>query len=203
MYVHILWLLFYELKKTWQAPRGKSCKQLLRRLHLRLQIIIEGSNILCFPLTFSFPHLLLSPHWRTKGHFSLLVCLFCSLSASIHPFLSHLLPDEMHTCSNGRIETQREEQMLRQMDGWREVLMKPRDSRGYILYKFNDGLLTDLFSGFVSLWHLWQHKHKLNIKQSRDCREALGVFLFIYFLVPYEYWMSWREEGWVTKLTHT
>lgn len=146
-----MWSPLYDWKRG-QAQREQSCRQLLCKLHLRLWIFIEGSNNLCFPLSVSFPHLFISPYWRTKGHLSLSVC---SLFSSISLFLSHLLPDEMHTCSNGRIETRRNEQLLRQMGGWREVLKKQQDRPGYIFNKYDHRLLTDPLSRFGSIWHLW------------------------------------------------
>lgn len=89
---------------VWIKRRTHTKGQLLCRLHLRLQMFIEGS----FPLSVPFPHLFR----RTKSRLSLSVC-------SISPYLSHLPPDEMHTCSSGRIET-RWKPTAASTDGWME-----------------------------------------------------------------------------------
>lgn len=101
---------------TEKSEQAQSRRQLLCRLHLRLQVFTEGSNNVCFPLSVSLLHLLISPCCRTKGHLSLSVRLAYSLSSSVYLFLSHLLPDEMHTCSKGRIE--RHEEVNRCWDRW-------------------------------------------------------------------------------------
>lgn len=65
-------------EKMNKHKREENCRQLLCRLHLRLQVFIEGSNNVCFPLSVSLPHLLISPAAGPKA-------IFLCQSASLPP----------------------------------------------------------------------------------------------------------------------
>lgn len=125
-------------EKMNKHKREENCRQLLRRLHLRLQVFIEGSNNVCFPLSDSLPHLLISPLLQDqRPSFSVSLPLLLPLFFRLPISLSFAARWNAYMLQWYKREARRNEQMLRQMGGRREVLKKQQDRARYIFNKYD------------------------------------------------------------------